>query len=59
MLVLARKPGESIVLSNGVKITVLRINSHVVRVGIEAPPNIAIVREELIKDKTEEQRVKG
>jgi carbon storage regulator CsrA len=49
MLVLSRRSSEKIVLpSLGVTIQVVAIKSGVVRLGIEAPPDISIVREELL-----------
>jgi carbon storage regulator CsrA len=48
MLVLSRRPDESIVFpSLGVMLRVLRVQGNVVRVGIEAPPDVQILREEL------------
>src|SRR5262249_14935071 len=47
MLVLSRKPGERILVGNDVKITVIRIGPNSVRIGIDAPGHMNIVREEL------------
>ncbi|MFN0056095.1 MAG: carbon storage regulator [Planctomycetales bacterium] len=47
MLVLSRKPGERILIGNDVKITVIRIGPNTVRIGIDAPGDMNIVREEL------------
>lgn len=47
MLVLSRKPGQRIVLSNGVTITIVETAGNKVRLGIDAPRNVAIWREEL------------
>lgn len=47
MLVLSRKTGEKILIGPDVKVTVVRIGPHSVRIGIEAPDSMAIVREEL------------
>jgi carbon storage regulator len=47
MLVLSRKTGESVRIGNDVRVTVLRIGPTSVRVGIEAPAYVGIVREEL------------
>jgi len=49
MLVLTRRIGEAIVLSNGVRIVVGEIRRGQVKLGIEAPPQIAITRSELIE----------
>jgi len=47
MLVLARKTGESIDVGNDVRITIIRTAGDVVRVGIEAPKELRILRTEL------------
>lgn len=47
MLVLSRKPGEKILIGDDVIITVVRIGPKTVRIGIEAPRTLDIVREEL------------
>ncbi|MCR9197923.1 MAG: carbon storage regulator [Planctomycetaceae bacterium] len=47
MLVLSRKAGERILIGDDVAITVVRIGPNSVRVGIEAPKTMNIVREEL------------
>ena len=47
MLVLSRKVGERILVGDEVTITVVRIAGGGVRIGIEAPPELAVIREEL------------
>jgi carbon storage regulator len=47
MLVLSRKPGERILIGDDVTITVVRIGPNNVRIGIDAPRETNIVREEL------------
>lgn len=47
MLVLQRKIGQKLVIGNGVVITVLGGNGTQVRIGIEAPADVHIRREEL------------
>jgi carbon storage regulator len=47
MLVLSRKPGEKIVIGDSVTITIVRIGPNTVRLGIEAPRDMNIVRQEL------------
>lgn len=47
MLVVARKVGEGIVISDEIKVTVLEAGKDKVKIGIDAPKNIRIVREEL------------
>lgn len=47
MLVLSRKPGERIMIGDEVTVTIVRIGPNNVRIGIEAPRTMNIVREEL------------
>ena len=47
MLILARRPGESIVLDGGIRIVVLASDRGSVRLGIEAPPQVTILRGEI------------
>ena len=47
MLVLARKVGEKILIGENISVTVVRIAPGVVRIGIEAPNELPIVREEI------------
>ncbi len=47
MLVLSRKPGERIMIGDDIAITIVRIGPNAVRIGIEAPRDMNIVREEL------------
>ncbi len=48
MLVLSRKPGESIRISGEIVVTVLGMQGNRVRIGIEAPSQIAVCRTELV-----------
>jgi carbon storage regulator len=47
MLVLSRKTGEKIRIGDNVTVTIVRIGPNNVRLGIEAPRDLNIVREEL------------
>lgn len=47
MLVLSRKLNESIIVNGNIRITVVGIRGNHVRVGIEAPGSVPIIREEL------------
>ena len=49
MLVLRRKVGESIVLAGVIHISVLAVEGERVKIGISAPPDVSIVREELLR----------
>ena len=46
MLVLTRKVDEAVVLGDHIKVKVIQIRGKQVRLGIEAPPGILIIREE-------------
>jgi carbon storage regulator len=50
MLVLSRKQHDAILIGDDIKITVVRIDRTQVRIGIEAPPHVAVLREELQLD---------
>jgi carbon storage regulator len=49
MLVLRRKVGESIILAGVISISVLAVEGERVKIGINAPPEVTIVREELLR----------
>ena len=47
MLVLSRKPGEKIHVGSSITITLVHVQGSRVRIGIEAPADVAVVRSEL------------
>ena len=47
MLVLTRKSQDSIRIGDHIKVTILRIKGNTVRIGVEAPEDVRIVRGEL------------
>ncbi|MYL62470.1 carbon storage regulator CsrA [Bacillus hwajinpoensis] len=47
MLVLGRKKGESIVINDEIELKIISIDGDTVKLGIEAPKNIAIHRKEV------------
>ncbi len=47
MLVLTRKANETILIGDDIKITLVRVKGNAVRIGIEAPDDISILRGEL------------
>lgn len=53
MLVLSRKKGESIWLGDDVEITITEVKGEQVRIAINAPKNISILRGELRKEVSE------
>jgi len=50
MLVLSRKPGQGIWIGNDVRIHVVALKNGQVRLGIEAPVEIRVMRDELLSD---------
>ena len=54
MLVLTRRPGESIVIGNDIVVTVLEVRSDQVRIGIDAPRNVQVHREEVFRQMVSE-----
>lgn len=54
MLVLRRKVGESVILDGTSTITVLAVEGERVKLGISAPPDVSIVREELLRAQHED-----
>ena len=50
MLVLTRRSGETILIGDDIEITVLVVDGSQIRVGIDAPENIKILRGELLND---------
>lgn len=49
MLILTRKLGESITIGSNIKITLLGIKGKQIRIGIEAPPDVMVHREEVFR----------
>jgi carbon storage regulator len=47
MLVLSRKKQESIIIGNNIRVTVIEVGPNKVRLGIEAPKDVRVDREEV------------
>lgn len=56
MLILGRRPGDSIVIEGGIRVVVLAVDRKTVRLGIEAPPNVSILRGEIVSAIEDENR---
>lgn len=54
MLVLTRKMNESIVIGDNIKVMIVGIRGGHVRLGIEAPPEVTVLRDELKRHKSPE-----
>ena len=55
MLVLTRKPGEQIVVQGNIRITVVSVGPGRVKIGIDAPSNVSIDRQEIHVKKAHEE----
>jgi carbon storage regulator len=49
MLVLSRKPLQSIMIGTDIRITIVKVERNQVRIGIEAPRDVSILRDELVE----------
>ena len=47
MLVLSRKKGESIILQDNIEIMILEVSADTIKIGIQAPKEVDIVRKEI------------
>ena len=52
MLVLSRKPGEKVVIGNGITVTVVSVLGNKVRLAFDAPDQVRILRAELLAGRT-------
>ncbi len=59
MLVLSRKESEKIKLGDSIVVTVIRLGRDKVRLGIEAPPDVVVLREELDEDQATKEMNKA
>jgi carbon storage regulator len=56
MLILSRKQGEAIIIGDGIRVVVLASDRKGVRIGIDAPAEVSILREEIVTQIAEENR---
>ena len=47
MLILSRKPGETVVIDGRIRVKIMRVEGDVVKIGIEAPSEVSIHRQEI------------
>ena len=59
MLILTRRVGETVVIGNDVDVTVLGVKGNQVRLGVKAPKEIAVHREEIYERICREQKSNG
>ena len=55
MLILTRRVGETVMIGSEVTVTVLGVKGNQVRIGINAPKNVAVHREEIFERIKREQ----
>lgn len=56
MLVLSRKKGQSIMIGNDIEISIIDIQGEQIRLGINAPKNVAIHRKEVFEEIIKENK---
>jgi carbon storage regulator len=49
MLILTRRPTQTVTIGNDITVTVLEIRGRQVRIGVTAPRDIAVLREEIVE----------
>jgi carbon storage regulator len=59
MLILSRKIGESLIISDDMKVTVLGVKGNQIRIGVTAPREVAVHREEIYNRILREREVDG
>jgi len=59
LLILSRRVGESIIIGDDVKVTIVEVSGNQIKLGIDAPKEIIVHREEIYKiDKEISARIK-
>ncbi len=50
MLILTRKAGETLLIGDDIEVTILSVNGNQAKIGIDAPKDVEILREELLEE---------
>ena len=56
MLILSRRVDQAVLLGDDVRVVVLSCDGETVKLGIEAPPHVSILREEIVQEVADENR---
>lgn len=56
MLILGRRPGDTLIIDGGIRIVVLQCDRSGVRLGIEAPSDVTILRGEIVNQIADENK---
>ena len=59
MLILTRRIGEKLIIGDEISVTILGVKGHQVRIGVHAPDDVTIHREEIYDRIQAEQQVKA
>lgn len=59
MLILTRRVGETVMIGNDITVTVLGVKGNQVRVGVNAPKEVAVHREEIYERIKREEQANG
>ncbi len=57
MLILTRRPGESIHLGDNIKITILSVKGKQIKIGLDVPEDLPVYRDELYRKVQEQNRM--
>ncbi|WP_411358994.1 carbon storage regulator CsrA [Pseudidiomarina salilacus] len=56
MLILSRRVGETLMIGDDVKITILKVSGNQIRIGVEAPKDVSVHREEVYQRVLQEKQ---
>ena len=59
MLILTRRTGETLMIGDDVKITILKVSGNQIRIGVEAPKDVSVHREEVYQRVLQDKQSSG